>query len=246
MLLETILALPKVGRHKLWIQVSATQAEQLLAITRQRKISFKHVAELARAMEKGTYVDIPILVDRQGRVVNGQHRLWAIVKTGTRFVEIIVDDREILLGVKSRPEDSADKMSKLLGITIKKPAGALIKQAQLLDELKALDYTKLEERVDYLTELAAKAMRVKGGATALALAVLDEPDWRQFIEAVEVGEGGAPAVLIAYLASHAGKTRRDELTQELAAGCRAALRAWRSKKPIKMAAIERAAREARA
>lgn len=62
----------------------------------QRRLSYSHVAYLAKEMKNGNW-DLngqPIQIDVHGNVVNGQHRLNACIDSGSSFKTLVVFDVE--------------------------------------------------------------------------------------------------------------------------------------------------------
>jgi len=62
----------------------------------QRRVSYAHVAYLAKEMKNGHW-DLngqPIQIDKKGNVVNGQHRLNACIQSDTPFTSLVVFDVE--------------------------------------------------------------------------------------------------------------------------------------------------------
>jgi len=67
----------------------------------QRKPRASHVQKIANAMRAGRYMwtGDPIKLDRQGRVIDGQHRLHAIVSSGVTVKQVMVaqiEDEQVL------------------------------------------------------------------------------------------------------------------------------------------------------
>lgn len=87
---------PKLGTTKTFIGV--TTAKKLWANNQDNPRPFKkwHAIDIARQMDLGRWglSPEPLVVTRSGRVVNGQHRIWAIMHTGVgqdMFVVVIED-----------------------------------------------------------------------------------------------------------------------------------------------------------
>ncbi len=59
---------------------------------RNRRINNTKVSEYARAMEEGRWTLSPdaISFDPHGRLINGQHRLWAIIESGVTIQGLVV------------------------------------------------------------------------------------------------------------------------------------------------------------
>lgn len=66
--------------------------EYLALVGHQRRVTQSHVDKLARSMELGHWrmTGEPIQFDRQGSLINGQHRLHALIRTGLSFPFVVI------------------------------------------------------------------------------------------------------------------------------------------------------------
>src|SRR3990167_824903 len=72
-----------------WEMVTPVIAQQMLeSMGPNQKVSQKHVDYLAGAMKAGEWIEaagVPIRFNDQKELIDGQHRLWAIIETGLSF-----------------------------------------------------------------------------------------------------------------------------------------------------------------
>lgn len=67
-------------------------AKYLAENTRNRKIKVKHITNLAKAMTQGEWQvnGDAIRFDSNGKVVDGQHRLHAIIQSGVAITTVVI------------------------------------------------------------------------------------------------------------------------------------------------------------
>lgn len=73
--------------------IGPTLAELMLENNgRNRKLSGRLVAKLAKMMKEGQWVfdGAPIRLDTEGHLIDGQHRLWAVIESGTTQTFLVV------------------------------------------------------------------------------------------------------------------------------------------------------------
>lgn len=109
----------QVDGGKLWIveELTPSIAQGMLANQHpgQRALRQRHALSIARAMESGQYkwTADPIKLDRQGRLIDGQHRLAAVVMSKCTILNAVVaqiDDDDVYqyLDTVSRPRNLRD------------------------------------------------------------------------------------------------------------------------------------------
>lgn len=97
------------------VRINPEMASSMLANQRANRTISKHtVNKYAREIESGRWISSilsPIVLDEEGRVIDGQHRLWAIVKSGVEVDAIIVrsDIRTVDLMCENRARTAADR-----------------------------------------------------------------------------------------------------------------------------------------
>lgn len=91
-----------LGKSKNWresnvkhtfVRITPEEALKLLeGNNRNRNISQAHVAKLARSMESGWKINgQSVKVSKTGKIIDGQHRLWACVEAGVSFQTLLVE-----------------------------------------------------------------------------------------------------------------------------------------------------------
>lgn len=73
------------------MQITPEIAKEMLEHNRNRRVRDKHVANLAKMMERGKWVLSPdgISFDKAGNLINGQHRLMAVIKSGCTVMMVV-------------------------------------------------------------------------------------------------------------------------------------------------------------
>lgn len=155
----------------------------------QRPVREQHRDALARAMESGMYVwtGDPIRFDTSNRLIDGQHRLSAVVKSGVTLPDVLcvmVNDDEVYkyidTSIKTR---SANDMRRFLGQ--KSVRGSVIaaialefcdfrhQNRTLLTKTEVNELVESCEFLDDLTELHGKSTKhhLKLNAAALGVAL---------------------------------------------------------------------------
>jgi hypothetical protein len=105
------------------VRISPAMAEEWLKATpeNQRPLNEKFVTKLARAMLEGRWIDCagpPIIFDRLGNLVDGQHRLHAVVrarKAVTSFVNVGVPSQAIHVIDKDNMKRTVGQSLKMIG-----------------------------------------------------------------------------------------------------------------------------------
>ncbi|NIN63676.1 MAG: ParB N-terminal domain-containing protein, partial [Anaerolineae bacterium] len=89
--------------------------EEAKTEVQNRNVSDKHVDFLVREIKEGRWVEngVPIILDEDGFLVDGQHRLWAIIKSGQPVRALIVqgvdrDDALPTIDLNRRSRNFAD------------------------------------------------------------------------------------------------------------------------------------------
>lgn len=82
------------------VKITPKQAEELLSsqVKEQRHLRNNHVKNLAQDMKDGNFrLSADALVVIKGALANGQHRLWAVIESGTtqQFLMMDTDDDEL-------------------------------------------------------------------------------------------------------------------------------------------------------
>lgn len=83
---------------------------------KQRNVSNSHVIHLAQQMSAGQWQENgePIIFDKHGNVINGQHRLFAVIRSGKSIKFLIVEgvDESAFVTIDSgKPRSSSDILS---------------------------------------------------------------------------------------------------------------------------------------
>ena len=120
--LDELIDLSTEGRFE--VSVDAEDAAWALQRSgRNRNASSHHVTELRERMKRGEWVDLhddPIMFDRQGRLVNGQHRMLALMAlegiTIKAYVRTMVDDNRLAATDTVRARSVTDNLAILHGI----------------------------------------------------------------------------------------------------------------------------------
>lgn len=84
-----------MSRFGEWKLIGPEEARQLLAANYEgnRRISQRRVRHYAEMMARGAWVDYspaPIVIDEYGRLIDGQHRLAAVIESGRSFHFLVV------------------------------------------------------------------------------------------------------------------------------------------------------------
>ena len=116
-------------------------AESLLADERRaanRSIRKAHVDEYVRAIEKGLwdeYNGVPIILDENGCLLDGQHRCAAIVATGVTVICLVVEGvkKESIHTVDICQIRSAENCIALMGYDVAKNVAAIAKAKLMYD-----------------------------------------------------------------------------------------------------------------
>lgn len=97
-------------------------AKMIAAQAPNRNKSVKKVDQYRREMDKGrwgAHVLFPIVLSKEGRVLDGQHRLDAVIKHGkpVEFCVVVADQRQVDLASENRPRTIADRLRIFDGLT---------------------------------------------------------------------------------------------------------------------------------
>lgn len=164
--------------------VTPKRAAELLAKnTANRPINKSHVQAIARAIMEGRWIpsDVPILVDTGGRLIDGQHRLAAVIRAD-KAIEVVVLEgvdprlREVLDTGKPR---SALDVTRLMGTRASNDEVAAYRYFRVMElsqqtgtwpsaERLGLDKQQtarlVAESIDDIREAVQRARRVEGRA----------------------------------------------------------------------------------
>ena len=98
------------------VRINPEMASSMLANQRTNRAISRHtVNKYAREIQSGRWISSilsPIVVDEEGRLIDGQHRLQAIVKSAVEVDAIIVrsDSRTVDLMCENRARTAADRL----------------------------------------------------------------------------------------------------------------------------------------
>lgn len=104
----------------------ATEILERSADVKNRKVSDSHVEWLAAQMKAGKWSlnGEPIIIDDEGQLVDGQHRLWAVISSGTA-IETMVTRGVDRKGFATIDTGSARTLGNVLGISGENDQNAL-------------------------------------------------------------------------------------------------------------------------
>lgn len=223
--------------------VTPSVAEQLLGKnTKNRNLKASHVAHLAGQMTRGEwmYTGDPLRIDVTGRLIDGQHRLHAVIKSGVEITfDVIrglpVEAQDVIdTGAKRSVADlltladhpNATTLAAAARVLFSYRDGGLVHAMSSVPPSRAPSHLQLRELVDNTPLLAdgvraamrmAKTCRLPSGAAGAAWTVLAEMDTERatsFYDAVFHLDGSAAVSVLVrrVMADRAQKTRYEPAT----------------------------------
>ena len=210
---------PEAGVRAKVMEVTPAMAEKWLEVnTANRSVSDQRVDAYAEDMKAGRWKlnNQGIAIGKDGRLYDGQHRLWAVMKSGATVPMLVVNglSEEARSTIdKLRPRQVADDLTMLLGI---KNSRAVVARLNIVAELltgtsrgRAVTYGQTLELLErYRTGIAwanerfpeSTRLGVAPVVGALVLAHRKVPEWtKKFGDAYKTGEGltaGSPALAL--------------------------------------------------
>jgi hypothetical protein len=180
--------------------------EYLATVDQQRRVTKSHVARLARSMSAGHWrmTGEPIQFDKQGHLINGQHRLHAIIQSGVTLPVLVLrglDHSVYEVMDQGRPR-SRSETAATLGI---KNASGVSASTQILIRLKygtevdrvQVDNAEIMEFIKVNRDMVEEA-----GVQARRYGVLPASTYGAFL----------------FLAMHASRDRAMEFAELMATG----------------------------
>lgn len=200
----------------------------------QRAVRPGHVKRLAAIMARSEWGESVISFDEHDRLVDGQHRLRALIMVDApvSFYVRVMPRQELLALLETEARTSAaDKRSKLLGRTVS------AHQSAIMDHC-GCSYERA-------VELAPLVRRVTGGGVSLAHALvsadLADGDEERFVEDIVNGTQPAAAVLGRWLSKHAVRPS-VAARAGIEEACKLAISRWQRRQPVTEAALTRSQR----
>lgn len=232
---------PPITRETLLVTPSV--AEQLLGKnTKNRNLKASHVAYLAGQMTRGEwmYTGDPIRIDVTGRLIDGQHRLHAVIKADAQITFDVVrglppETQDVIdTGAKRSAADlltladhpNATTLAAAARVLFAYRDGRLVHAMSSVPPSRAPSHVQLRELVDSTPLLAdgvraamrmAKTCRLPAGPAGAAWTVLAEMDAgraTEFYDAVYRLDGSAAVATLVrrVMADRAQKTRYEPAT----------------------------------
>lgn len=218
--------------------------EWLTANTHNRTVSKKHVGMLAALMSRNefAFVGDPIRFDTEGRLLDGQHRLHAIVESETSHRMVIVrglDPESQTYMDAGRKRSSGDQLAVALGIRNANRAAAIARtylmwrDGLMLSETRKISIPEVvayaDDNHDILVDATTRASRITGasvptsaavsGAVYLAARRLNPSDaetfWDRMADGVDL-EATSPILVLRNAIIKRGKRERWNRAEEWA------------------------------
>jgi hypothetical protein len=250
----------EMGEGRAWVipALGPEIAEQLLQQLHpgQRSIRIAHVGGIARAMENGKFrwIGDPLRVDAIGQVIDGQHRLAAVVKSGCTLrdvllVQIKAEDALGHIDVDLKPR-SLHEGRTMMGkkVVHTQIIAAIVYEfcdfnpgaINLLSKSERIELVDTFEFHEELTKLhnAGRVLRIKSGALAGAIRCIrkDKADAVKFFSAAfankhHFGDEKEVSTLVVLanflLSTQVGKTRQVTVGNDMRSEeAEKTIRAW--------------------
>jgi len=197
--------------------VTPAKARQLIEFQHDnRALSERVIIAYAADMRAGnwSFSPMPIIVDRQGRMFDGQHRMAALARTNKKlkFVFVVADYDEMMMTLDNGKKRLFSDILSIRGIQNSSAVAAAVSQYEILlllqgksptvrnnattNHQKWGSYNSIDEelwqeaaRLKYLRPVREMKMGGSIGACFIAFYLIDKKMARQFVDAFLSGEG---------------------------------------------------------
>jgi len=191
-------------------------AERMIeGMAANRKVSQHHTESMARAMRSGQWKEDagdPIRLNSEGLMIDGQHRMWAIIESGRSFNFVVirgVENHTQMILDTGRQRTLRDQLNIIGEVNSTALASSIgfydgwLTDGMVLENARRSTHATIPESIALLEKhpelrdavSQAEAIRriVKGGtgrwaAIFLALNAIDETDTEAFFDQIKTGE----------------------------------------------------------